>query len=96
VLADVCPHADYVIIVLGENVYRAVDFDPRRDAYPFVNRFYIDIADVRHEQIETELDQIAEAIFATIVERLAQSTRGAAGGRFPIPVKSMQTPPKKG
>ena len=68
VLADICPEADYAIILLGENVYRAVDIDSERDAYPVVNRFYLDMADARHGQIETELDQISDAVFATLEE----------------------------
>jgi hypothetical protein len=78
VLADICPHADYAIILLGENVYRAVDFDATRDAYPFTNRFYIDIAEVRHGQIESELDLIGEAVFTTLAERFARDVRAVA------------------
>ncbi len=71
VLAELCPRADVAVILLGENVYRAVDIDPRRDTYPAANRFYLDIADVRHGQIEAELDQIAEAVRGVLKKRLA-------------------------
>ena len=62
VVQDVCPDADFAIIVLGKNVYLALDIDGTRDVYPSVNRMYIDLADIQYDQIHEMCEKISEFI----------------------------------
>ena len=34
VIKDVCPDADFTVIILGGNVYRSIYFDSAKDMYP--------------------------------------------------------------
>lgn len=63
VIEDVCPQADFVVIVLGKNVYRAIDIAPDRDIYPHERRIYLDVSDIRYHQIDEEIDTIVEAVY---------------------------------
>jgi hypothetical protein len=47
---------------LGKNVYRAVLIDPDSDIYPHTNRIYLDVDDVRYQQIDHEVDIIVSAM----------------------------------
>ena len=62
VVNDLCPEADFVIIVLGKNVYLALDIDETRDVYPAVNRMYIDVADIQYSQIHEMCEKVSEFI----------------------------------
>ncbi len=62
VIAQICPTADFNVIVLGKNVYRAVLIDPDSDIYPHTNRIYLDVDDVRYQQIDHEVDIIVSAM----------------------------------
>jgi hypothetical protein len=62
VIHDVFPDADFTIIVLGKNVYLALHIDEVRDAYPTVNRMYIDLADIQYNQIHEMCKKVSEFI----------------------------------
>ncbi len=67
VIEDVCPQADFVVIVLGNNVYRAMRIDPDNDIYPHEQRIYMDVSDIRFQQIEDEIDTIVDAVIPMLV-----------------------------
>jgi hypothetical protein len=62
VVEEVCPQADFVVIVLGKNVYRTINIDPETDIYPHEPRIYLDVSDIRYQQIEDEIDTIVDAV----------------------------------
>ncbi len=66
VIEEVCPKADFVLILLGKNVYRAIYIDPENDIYPHEKRIYIDVDDVRYQQIDDEIETIVNAIMPTL------------------------------
>ena len=70
VIREVCPKADFTVILLGKNIYRAIYFDPAKDIYPSVNRLYIDIFDIQYHQAEEEIDQISQFICSRLRHRL--------------------------
>ena len=66
VIHDVCPGADFTVILLGKNVYLALDLqEPEKGSSPS-NWSYIDISDVQHAQIQEECERIAEVIYAKL------------------------------
>ena len=62
VIENVCPQADFVVIVLGKNVYRAMHIDPENDIYPHARRLYLDVSDIRYEQINDDIQTIVDAV----------------------------------
>ncbi|HSO19650.1 MAG TPA: hypothetical protein VLT88_09345, partial [Desulfosarcina sp.] len=62
VVGQLCPFADFTVILLGKNVYRAMHIDPRTDIYPHKNILYLDVDDVRYRQIDQEIDAIISAL----------------------------------
>jgi hypothetical protein len=66
VVEEVCPQADFVVIVLGKNVYRAMNIDPENDIYPHERRIYLDVSDIRYQQIDDEIDTIVDAVLPTL------------------------------
>ena len=62
---DVCPSADFGIIILGKNVYLSMDIQ-ERDSFPHVNRLYIDIMDIKHAQVQEEVDQVSRFIVSKL------------------------------
>jgi hypothetical protein len=66
VIEDVCPKADFVLILLGKNVYRAIYIDPENDIYPHEKRIYLDVDDVRYQQINDEIETIVNAIMPAL------------------------------
>ncbi|MCP4576600.1 MAG: hypothetical protein GY846_09990 [Deltaproteobacteria bacterium] len=71
VIREVCPEADFTVILLGKNIYRAIYFDLTRDVYPFVNRLYIDILDIKYHQAQEEIETISRFIRALLKNRIA-------------------------
>jgi len=69
VTREVCPSADFAIILLGKNVYLSMDIR-ERDRYPSANRLYLDIMDIKHNQIQDQADQISRFIVSTLRERM--------------------------
>jgi len=61
-IREVCPEADFTVILLGKNTYRAIYVDPVRDIYPSVNRLYLDIMDIEYNQAGEEIDTISQFI----------------------------------
>ena len=83
VIREVCPEADFTVILQGKNTCRALYFDPARDLYPSVNRLYIDIMDIQYHQVEEEIAIISQFIcsrlknhIAVLIERMTESKKG--------------------
>lgn len=69
VIGQLCPTADFTVILLGKNVYRAVFIDPDADIYPHKRWLYLDIDDVRYGQTDADIETIVSAILPVIVKR---------------------------
>ena len=62
VIQDVCHDSDFTVIVLGKNVYLSMQiYDV--DTFPHVNRLYLDMSDIRHGQVDFEINQISMFVF---------------------------------
>ena len=62
VIQDVCHDSDFTVIVLGKNVYLSMQiYDV--DTFPHVNRLYLDMSDIRHGQVDFEINQISVFVF---------------------------------
>lgn len=72
VIRDVCPETDFTVILLGRNIYKSIFFDNTRDAYPFVDRLYIDIMGIKHSEIEEEVEKISEFICSRLKDRIRE------------------------
>ena len=70
VIQDVCPGADFTVILLGVNIYKSIFFDKSRDVYPSVDRLYIDIMDIKHSGTEDETEKISEFICSRLKDRI--------------------------
>jgi len=77
---DICPGADFAVIILGRNVYKSIFFDPETDIYPAVNRIYVDITDIRRSQTEESARSVGCFASGRITERLL-----AGGMGYPTP-----------
>jgi hypothetical protein len=78
-LAQICPDADFVIIILGKDVYRSFSIDPLKDAFPNVNRAYLDFADIKYHQVQTEVQQIGEFLLSKIENQRRQRVDSLLG-----------------
>ena len=86
VIEDVCPKADFVLILLGKNVYRAIHIDPENDIYPHQKRIYLDVDDVRYQQIDDDIESIVNAIMPAL-------TASASGPVYePSPLRLKPSP----
>lgn len=73
VIQNVCPDADFNMIILGENVYLSMHISDV-DAFPHVNRIYLDIMDIRHNQADYEISQISMFVFNKLKTFIEPST----------------------
>ncbi|BBO68315.1 hypothetical protein DSCA_22450 [Desulfosarcina alkanivorans] len=71
VIGQLCPNADFTVILLGKNVYRAMHIDPHADISPHKQRIYLDVDDVRYRQIDDDIDTIVSAILPAITAAAA-------------------------
>jgi hypothetical protein len=69
VIGQLCPTADFTVILLGKNVYRAVFIDPDTDIYPHKKWLYLDIDDVRYGHTDADIETVVSAILPVIVAR---------------------------
>jgi len=74
VIENVCPKADFVVIVLGKNVYRAMQIDPDNDIFPHEKRIYLDVSDIRYQQIDNEIEIIADAVLPMLTAAISNPT----------------------
>ena len=70
VIRDVCPEADFTVILLGKNIYRSIFIDKTRDVYPSTNRLYIDIMDIKHSETEEETEKVSEFICSKLKDHI--------------------------
>jgi hypothetical protein len=70
VIGDVCPDADFTVILLGKNIYLSIDFDEETDDFPRVPWMYLDVMDIQYEQAREEIEAVGRFIGAKIVDRL--------------------------
>jgi hypothetical protein len=66
VIGQLCPRADFTVILLGKNVYRAIFIDPQADIPPHKNHIFLDVDDVRYQQIDDEIAAIVSALLPAI------------------------------
>lgn len=80
VIQTTCPGADFVVIILGRNVYQAMHIDPVKDTYPAVNRIYLDITDVKYSQVSSEVAEISRFLYEKMQSRIStvESSRKAS------------------
>ena len=71
VLQDVSSLADLNIILLGKDVYLAMEIQTERDVHPHTNRIYLDLMDVKHNQVDEEVDQISTFILSKLKDDLS-------------------------
>jgi hypothetical protein len=71
-IGQICPKADFVIIILGKDVYRSFSIDPLKDAFPNANLAYLDFADLKYHQAETEIQQMGQFILSKIQNRVCR------------------------
>lgn len=71
VIQATCPGADFVVIILGRNVYQAMHIEPEKDIYPAVNRVYLDITDVKYSQVSSEVAEIGRFLYETMRSRMS-------------------------
>ena len=88
VIREVCPEADFTVILLGKNTYRAIYFDPARDLYPSVNRLYMDIMDIQHHQVGEEIAIISQFICSRLKNHMALLIGRMGIEKGALPVKS--------
>ncbi|MCG6881946.1 MAG: hypothetical protein LJE96_22725 [Deltaproteobacteria bacterium] len=84
VISEICPEADFTVVLMGKNIYRAIFFDPSKDTYPSVNRLYLDITDIEYDQAGEEIDLISRFICSRLKNRIttmltARSTKQERG-----------------
>jgi len=72
VIQDVCPEADFNVILMGKDVYLSVNIDRDKDIYPHANRFYIDITDIKYSQTDDETERISEFIYSKLKDYLEE------------------------
>lgn len=72
VIADVCPNADFVVILTGKNLYLPMHIDEDQDVYPHVPRIYLDILDLEYDQGQEQVEAVAKFIRS----RLQQDASG--------------------
>jgi len=72
VIQDVCPEADFSIILFDKNIYLSIYIDQDKDIYPYVNRFYIDITDIKYSQTNNETEQISYFIYSKLKDYLEE------------------------
>jgi len=66
VIRDVCPDADFVVILRGKRAYLAMHVDPQRDIYPAVNRLYVDMSDIEYNTAQDAYDEVARFIVSRL------------------------------
>jgi hypothetical protein len=69
---EICPQADFFVIILGRNVYKSIFFDRKSDIYPAVNRVYVDIMDIKHSGTDSDVQQVASFVSDRIVDRILE------------------------
>ncbi len=59
VIREVCPDAEFVVILTDKNLYLPMHIDEERDTYPRVPRVYLDVLDVEYDQAGDRVKEIA-------------------------------------
>ena len=88
VIREVCPKADFTVILLGKNTYRAIYFDPARDLYPSVNRLYMDIMDIKYNQVGEEIAIISQFICSRLKNHMVLLIDRMGIEKGALPMKS--------
>jgi hypothetical protein len=65
-IGQISPDADLAVIILGKNVYRSMSFDPEPEEYEKPAYRFLDIMDIRYDQIQSEVDAIGRMVVARI------------------------------
>jgi len=83
VIRDVCPEADFAVVLLDKDVYLSIFFDGKSDQYPNAPLIYTDITDVKNSQHQEQLDLIGRFIVARLRNRLAKETSAGSPAGTP-------------
>ena len=75
VIQEVCPETDFSVIILGKNVYLSLYFDENKDNYPRRNSIYLDIIDLKYNQVGEEIDRISRFIVSKLREDAGEKVR---------------------
>jgi hypothetical protein len=59
VIQEVCPDADFVVVLTDKNLYLPMHIDEEQDTYPRVPRVYLDVLDLEYQQAGDRLDEMA-------------------------------------
>lgn len=62
VMEQLCPQANFTMVLMGKNVYRGLSIDPDRDILPKKNFLYFDVDDVKYQMVDEEIDALAQMI----------------------------------
>ncbi len=68
VLSEVCPEADFTIILLDKNVYLTLNLT-EKDVYPAVPWLYLDIMDIDYSQAGNEMEEISRYLCSRLLEK---------------------------
>jgi len=73
-IRSICPSVDFSFVLLGKDVYLAIQIDEQRDIFPYADRIYLDIMDIHRSQADYEIEQAAGRIFEKLAPYLADSS----------------------
>lgn len=72
VMSQLCPDADFTVVIMGKNVYRGLYINPDADILPHKNLIYLDVDDLRYQMVDEEIDTLANTIRAFLANNETQ------------------------
>jgi hypothetical protein len=58
-IREVCPDADFVVILTDKNLYLPMHIDEEQDTWPRVSRVYLDVLDIEYDQAGDRVEEVA-------------------------------------
>lgn len=103
-MAALVPDAAFRIVLLGKKISMAIPIREGRDTYPACPWTYLDLLDVRYDQIQDAMDGIGRALLGAILERTSLEKKRPWSGRplqgqayreggGPVPLSDLNLPP---
>jgi hypothetical protein len=62
VMEQLCPQANFTVVLMGKNVYRGLFIDPASDVLPHKNYLYLDVDDIRYGMVDEDIEILVDAI----------------------------------
>jgi len=78
VIGQICPTANFTLIVLGKNVYRSMAIDPHEDIYPHKRWIYLNTDDIQYDQIDAEINTVIAAVRPILLAARRSAYQGSA------------------